>query len=56
MKVLLDEQLPLKLKYRFMPEIEVSTVRDENWLGEKKWNADPTGFKEQLFCIYNKRS
>lgn len=35
MKVLLDEQLPLKLKYRFMPEIEVSTVRDENWLGEK---------------------
>lgn len=35
MKILLDEQLPVKLKYRFNPEIEVSTVRDENWLGVK---------------------
>jgi len=33
MKVLLDEQLPVKLKYRLQPEIEVSTVRDESWLG-----------------------
>ncbi len=35
MKVLLDEQLPVKLKYRLQPEIEVSTVRDESWLGIK---------------------
>ena len=35
MKILLDEQLPVKLKYRFKPELEVSTVRDENWLGIK---------------------
>jgi predicted nuclease of predicted toxin-antitoxin system len=35
MKILLDEQLPVKLKYRFKPEIEISTVRDENWLGKK---------------------
>ena len=35
MKILLDEQLPVKLKYRFKPELDVSTVRDENWLGIK---------------------
>ena len=35
MKILLDEQLPVKLKYRFKPELEVSTVRDEQWLGIK---------------------
>lgn len=35
MKVLPDEQLPVKLKYRLQPEIEVSTVRDESWLGIK---------------------
>ncbi|MFI5185683.1 MAG: DUF5615 family PIN-like protein [Chitinophagales bacterium] len=35
MKILLDEQLPVKLKYRFKPEFEISTVRDENWLGIK---------------------
>ena len=33
MKILLDEQLPVKLKYRLTPELEVSTVRDEQWLG-----------------------
>ena len=35
MKILLDEQLPVKLKYRFKPELDVSTVRDEHWLGKK---------------------
>lgn len=35
MKILLDEQLPVKLKYRFQPEFEISTVRDEHWLGTK---------------------
>ncbi len=31
MKVLLDENLPVKLKYRFSPGIEVHTVNDMNW-------------------------
>ena len=35
MKILLDEQLPVKLKYRFNPELDVSTVKDEQWLGVK---------------------
>jgi predicted nuclease of predicted toxin-antitoxin system len=35
MKVLLDEQLPVKLKFRLQNVCEVSTVRDENWLGIK---------------------
>ena len=35
MKILLDEQLPVKLKYRFQPQQEVSTVKDEQWLGVK---------------------
>ncbi|HEX5151678.1 MAG TPA: hypothetical protein VFW07_09515 [Parafilimonas sp.] len=35
MKILLDEQLPVKLKYRFNPELYVSTVKDEQWLGVK---------------------
>ncbi len=36
MKVLLDENLPTKLKYRLFNEhFTVSTVRDENWLGKK---------------------
>lgn len=35
MKKLLDEQLPVKLKYRLAPELEVSTVKDEQWLGVK---------------------
>ena len=35
MKILLDEQLPVKLKYRFNQELEISTVRDEKWLGIK---------------------
>jgi len=36
MKILIDEQLPTKLKYRFI-ELghEVSTVRDMDWLGKK---------------------
>ncbi len=35
MKVLLDEQLPVKLKHRFHPSLVVSTVRDMKWLGMK---------------------
>ncbi len=31
MKVLLDENLPVKLKYRFSSAIEVFTVYDINW-------------------------
>ncbi len=48
MKILLDEQLPVKLKHRFRPELEISTVRDENWLGIKNGeliaSAIETGF------------
>ena len=48
MKILLDEQLPVKLKYRFRPELEVSTVKDEQWLGIKNGAlirlAIPAGF------------
>ncbi len=35
MKVLPDEQLPVKLKYRLKSRLEVSTVRDEQWPGIK---------------------
>lgn len=35
MKILLDEQLPIKLKYRFHINHHVSTVRDMKWLGMK---------------------
>lgn len=35
MKILLDEQLPVKLKYRFDEDHHVSTVRDMKWLGMK---------------------
>ena len=35
MKILLDENLPRKLKARFGPEFEVKTVRDMGWLGKK---------------------
>lgn len=36
MKILIDEQLPVKLKYRFTElGYDVSTVRDMNWLGFK---------------------
>lgn len=31
MKLLLDENLPVRLKYRFSPGIEVSTVTEEGW-------------------------
>jgi len=34
--VLLDENLPTKLKYRFESSLLfVSTIRDQNWLGKK---------------------
>ncbi len=36
MKLLLDENLPVKLKYRFIEnEIEVFTARDMQWLGKE---------------------
>ena len=35
MKILLDESLPIRLKYDFGAEHEVFTVRDMNWLGAK---------------------
>jgi len=36
MKILIDEQLPTKLKYRFTDTTyQISTVRDMEWLGKK---------------------
>ncbi len=35
MKILLDENLPTKVKYDFGEQHEVSTVRDMAWLGKK---------------------
>ena len=36
MKLLLDESLPVKLKYRFIEKgFETFTTRDMNWLGTK---------------------
>lgn len=35
MKILLDENLPRKLKVDFGDEFELSTVRDMGWLGKK---------------------
>jgi len=35
MKLLLDENLPVRLKYRFSSSLEVSTVRDNEWSGIK---------------------
>ena len=36
MKILIDEQLPTKLKFRFLEDsFDALTVRDMNWLGTK---------------------
>ena len=35
MKILLDENIPAKLKLDFGEEYEVKTVRDMKWLGKK---------------------
>lgn len=35
MKILLDENLPKKVKYDFGEDYEVRTVRDMGWLGKK---------------------
>src|ERR1700712_4213134 len=35
MKILLDENLPTKVKYDFGEGYEVTTVRDMGWLGKK---------------------
>jgi predicted nuclease of predicted toxin-antitoxin system len=35
MKILLDENMPTKVKYDFGENYEVTTVRDMGWLGKK---------------------
>jgi len=35
MKILLDENLPTKLKYDFGESFEILTVKDMGWLGKK---------------------
>lgn len=35
MKILLDENLPTKLKYNFSINFEISTIKDMGWLGKK---------------------
>jgi len=35
MKLLLDENLPIRLKYRFSSGVTVSTVSDEGWNAKK---------------------
>ena len=35
MKLLLDENLPIRLKHRFSSSLELSTVRDQEWTGIK---------------------
>lgn len=35
MKILLDENIPAKVKYDFGESFEVKTVRDMKWLGKK---------------------
>lgn len=35
MKILLDENLPTKLKYDLGTNFEISTVKDMGWLGKK---------------------
>ncbi|MDQ6755786.1 MAG: hypothetical protein M3004_02515 [Bacteroidota bacterium] len=35
MKILLDENLPAKLKYDFGESFEIRTVKDMGWLGKK---------------------
>lgn len=35
MKILLDENMPTKVKYNFGEGFEVKTVRDMGWLGRK---------------------
>jgi predicted nuclease of predicted toxin-antitoxin system len=35
MKILLDENIPTKVKFDFGEGYEIFTVRDMNWLGKK---------------------
>ena len=37
MKLLLDENLDVKLRFRFGPAHAVMTVRQMDWLGKEKW-------------------
>ena len=41
MKILLDENLPTKLKYDFGENFEIHTVKDMGWLAKK--NAELLG-------------
>ena len=44
MKILLDENLPTKLKFDFGEGIEIFTVKDMGWLGKK--NGELLGLAE----------
>ena len=49
MKILIDEQLPTKLKFRFIDAgYTASTVRDMNWLGKKNGDLLASMQKEQF--------
>jgi predicted nuclease of predicted toxin-antitoxin system len=37
MKLLLDENIPIKLKQVFSSDFEVFTAKDMSWQGQKKW-------------------
>lgn len=51
MKILLDEQLPVKLKYRFHQLFQTTTVRDMNWLGMKDQQLF-LNMQEQHFNVF----
>ena len=48
MKILPDESLPLKLRNSFSKEHEISTVKDEGWLGNEKWRVIKTYYNQWL--------
>ncbi|WP_299288121.1 hypothetical protein [uncultured Mucilaginibacter sp.] len=51
MKILLDENLPKKLKADFGTEHEVKTVRDMGWLGKK--NGELLGLIVLMALIFS---
>ena len=50
MRILLDENIPTKLKLDFGNEYEVKTVRDMNWLGKK--NGELLGLASLMDLTY----
>ncbi|MFN3490193.1 MAG: DUF5615 family PIN-like protein [Emticicia sp.] len=48
MKLLLDENLPKKLKYRFSPNFSVQTVSDLGWQGKQNGELLSSMIQEQL--------